>query len=155
MVAPLIGVLWALAEAIEAGIKAYARGDYVAAAREFLPLDVQGDASEQYWMGVMYFEGPGVPQHHSDAAEWYRRAAEHDHAHARGNLGIMYADGERNLPQDDVQACAWLHLSADRGSESVETARNYIAHRLPPQELIRALYQPFQYRKASAASPRD
>ena len=47
----------------------------------------------------MYFNGGGVPQDYSEAAAWYRQAAEQGHANAQFNLGWMYANG-RGVPQE-------------------------------------------------------
>ena len=43
-------------------------------------------------MGLMYHLDQGVSQH-TQAASWYRKAAEQGHAEAQNNLGIMYAKG--------------------------------------------------------------
>jgi len=45
------------------------------------------------------------------ATGWYRKAAEQGVAEAQWLLGQMYADGE-GVPQDDVQAFAWMAISA-------------------------------------------
>jgi TPR repeat protein len=36
----------------------------------------QGDAEAQYYLGLMYDRGQGVPQDHAEAVKWLRRAAE-------------------------------------------------------------------------------
>lgn len=36
----------------------------------------QGDARAQFGLGLMYDAGQGVPQDDSEAAKWYRKAAE-------------------------------------------------------------------------------
>ena len=44
------------------GFAAYERGDYATALEEWLPVAEQGDASAQYNLGLMYYNGEGVPQ---------------------------------------------------------------------------------------------
>ena len=63
----------------------------------------QGDAAAQFRLGLMYSEGHGVPQHHAEAAKWYRLAADRRHPQAQYNLGLLYATGE-GVAQDNVMA---------------------------------------------------
>ncbi len=65
----------------EAAVAAYAAGDFVRAQRGFAGLAEGGDPHAQYWLGVMYFEGKGVPQDDVRAYVWFTRAA------AKGNRG--------------------------------------------------------------------
>ena len=44
------------------GLSAAQTGDFVTALREWKPLAEQGDAYAQYNLGLMYFNGLGVPQ---------------------------------------------------------------------------------------------
>ena len=46
----------------QAGEKAYDRGDYATALKEWRPLADQGDAKAQFYLGNMYLYGEGVPQ---------------------------------------------------------------------------------------------
>ena len=58
------------------GITSYEAQDYQSALREFLPLANGGNASAQFYLGLMYYSGAGVPQNYSQAAVWYRKAAD-------------------------------------------------------------------------------
>jgi hypothetical protein len=93
---------------------AYSRGDYATAGREWLPLAQQGDAYAQYNLGLMYFNGQGVPQDYGQAMQWYRQAAEQGFAQAQHNLGFMYANGQ-GVPQDYGQAVQWYRRAAEQG----------------------------------------
>lgn len=59
-------------------------------------------------------EGKGVPQDKTEAAYWFRKAAEQGEADAQYRLGIMYADGD-GLPQDTAQALEWLRKAGEQG----------------------------------------
>jgi TPR repeat protein len=48
----------------------------VAASRSFIPLAERGNAAAQSYLGYMFETGRGVPQNYTEAAMWYRRAAE-------------------------------------------------------------------------------
>ena len=65
----------------------------------------QGIASAQFALGVMYFNGRGVPQDNVEAVTWFRRAAEQGDASAQFSLGLRYITGE-GVPQDNVEALA-------------------------------------------------
>ncbi len=100
--------------ALEAGERAYQRGDYATALQQLRPLAEKGDDRARYFLGLMYFIGQGVPQDDAKAAEWFRRAAEQGHVRAQHNLGFMYESG-RGVPQDDAQAVDWYRKAAEQG----------------------------------------
>ena len=77
----------------QAGLDAYDRGDYATALREWRPLAEQGNADAQFYLGVMYRDGQGVPQNDAEAVRWYRKAAEQGYAQAQYSLRWMYANG--------------------------------------------------------------
>ncbi len=58
------------------GLAAYKRGDYATALREFRPLAEQGVAEAQYYLGIRYDLGRGVPQDRVQAHLWLSLAAE-------------------------------------------------------------------------------
>ena len=69
------------------GEKAYNRGEFVTAIREWEPLAKQGNARAQNNLGSMYGLGEGVLQNDKTAIKWSRLAAEQGHATAQSNLG--------------------------------------------------------------------
>lgn len=71
-----------LAADFNAGMTAYERQDYAAAAREFRVLARNGDPHAQYMMGRLYALGNGVRQDFIQAHKWYNLAASRDHNHA-------------------------------------------------------------------------
>jgi TPR repeat protein len=78
---------------------AYGRRDYATAFKLFRPLADHGNANAQFYLGVMWEFGWGVPQNYAEAATWYRKAADQGDTGAETNLGIMYREG-RGVPQD-------------------------------------------------------
>ena len=62
----------------------------------------------------MYDEGAGVPQDSTEAASWYRRAAEQGLTVAQYNLGSCYLRGS-GVTQDDQKARQWYASAADQG----------------------------------------
>ena len=97
------------------GAEAYRRGKDVTALQEFWTLAHQGHAGAQFNLGVLYARGRGVAQDFSQAARWYRLAAENGHALAQCNLGVLYEDGTGVL-QNDEEASRWYRLAAEQGN---------------------------------------
>jgi uncharacterized protein len=94
-------------------LAAYARGDYVAAAKRLTRLAAAGEPRAQGLLGFMYEYGHGVPQDYVLAVMWYERGAEQGDPAAQYSLGLMYDKGKGLLP-DVVIAHKWLILAAAR-----------------------------------------
>jgi TPR repeat protein len=103
----------ARADAIGAGMEAYARQDYVRSAAIFLRRAELGEAVAQTYLGYMYANGRGVPQDFVAAIKWLRRAADQGYPDAQFLLGLMYDKGH-GVAQDFVEAEVWLNLAAAR-----------------------------------------
>lgn len=84
---------------------AYRRGDYATAYREWLRLARQGNATAQTHLGLMYYDGVGVPQDYAKAAAWLRKAAEQGEPLASARLAAMV---ERGLGVPQKRAQPWL-----------------------------------------------
>ncbi len=95
-----------------AGVDAYLRGDYASALREWIPLAKQGNSHAQYYLGVLYDSGHGVPQDYGQARQWWEQAAAQRNADAQYNLGVLYSNGHGVL-QDYGQARQWYEFASD------------------------------------------
>ena len=104
----------AKAAEFQAGLDAAKQGDYVAAVRAWRPLAERGHVEAQYYMGVAYRNGRGVPENDGEAVKWYRLAAEQGHSGAQHNLGASYRSG-RGVPEDGAEAAKWYRLAAEQG----------------------------------------
>ncbi len=58
----------------QAGTYAYKSGDFATALREWRPLAEQGNAHAQFYLGVLYHNGYGVPKDFVQAHKWYHLA---------------------------------------------------------------------------------
>lgn len=92
----------------------YLSGDFTAALREWRPLAEEGDERAQYYLGIMYANGEGVPENDRQAAYWFRKSARQGNSQSQYHLGMMYANGE-GVPEDDTQAVYWFRKSARQG----------------------------------------
>ena len=115
--------------------------DDVEAVRWFRLAAEQGHAKAQFYLGLMYRTGKGVPQDYVEAARWFRLAAEQGDAKAQYSLGVMYGTG-LGVPQDDVEAHMWLNLAASRSSGADRElwigARDAVAELMTPADLSEA-----------------
>jgi len=72
-----------------------------------------GDAAAQNKLGLLYYEGKGVPQNYQRAKQWFEEGAKQGHARAQTNLGTLYLQGE-GAPQSDQMALFWLSQAAEQ-----------------------------------------
>jgi uncharacterized protein len=94
----------------------------------------------------LYQLGEVVPQNYTEAAKWYRRAAEQGLAVAQFALGAIYAR-RQGVPEDLVRAHMWLSLSAAhaaqiRGAQKLardaQELRDNVAQNMTPEQLMEA-----------------
>ena len=74
-----------------------------------------GNTLGQNNLGILYYQGQGVPQDYAQAASWFRKAAEQGDALAQYNLGLLYDHGQ-GVPQDYAQAASWFRKAAGMGN---------------------------------------
>lgn len=83
----------------------------------------------QYRLAVLLEDGRGAEKNPAAAALLYRAAAEQGCAPAQNNLAIMYSEGSGGLPENPVEALAWMSLAAEGGlpGDGVESLRKSLA----------------------------
>jgi Sel1 repeat len=96
------------------GGDAYLKGDYEAAANEFIPLAERGDHRAMYALGAMYSEGHGVEKNLKKAYELFYEAAKNGRADAMYKLGLMYEEGI-GVKQNPKKAIRYYQKSAKQG----------------------------------------
>ena len=111
VLALLLLVRTAQAGQLEDGIAAYEAKDYDAAKLILMPLAQDGDASAQFYVGVLYAFGYGVELNESTAADWFELSAAQGNAKAQFNAGRAYYKGVgRQI--DLAKALAYFEASA-------------------------------------------
>lgn len=103
-------------------------------------LAKEGYVLGQYALGDMYATGKGVQTDYSEAAFWYRKAADQGFAYAQYNLGYVYDIG-RGVPQDYAEAAKWYRLAAEQGSAAAQNNLGtlYQSGQGVPQDYVQAL----------------
>ena len=83
--------------------------------RETLRAAQLGSVDAQRTLGVMYATGEwSAPKDLTEAARWYRLAAEHGDATSQYELGFMLLLGE-DQPRDVEQGLNWIERAAGQG----------------------------------------
>ena len=78
-------------------------------------------APAQFELALQYAKGEGgLPQSHVDAAQWFEKAAEQDHAGAQINLGHMYFEGA-GVQQSFAKARHWYGKAVSTSKGSAES----------------------------------
>ena len=101
-------------DAFKKGFEFFNQENYAEAARWYRKAAEQGNVAAQYYLGVCYASGQGVPQDYAEAVKWYRKAAEQGYAKAQYNLGVCYDNGQ-GVPQDYAEAVKWYRKAAEQG----------------------------------------
>jgi uncharacterized protein len=130
-----------------AGLAAYERRDFAGALQQWRPLAEKGEAASQFNLGLLYYEGQGVPQDYETAAAWFRKAADQGYAKAQLNLGAMYGVG-RGVRRDYQRAYLWLALCAADGDSKCATQRDLVAQKLKPDKLALAQRMAREWKKS-------
>lgn len=118
--AALVGLLFssgACFAGFDEGQKAYNKGDFKSALRNWMPLAKQGDTEAEKKLAWMYLQGEGVPKSIQESLTWGRKAAENGDIVAQNFVGAVLKklgmDGNRNAFKE---AAIWFRKSADQGN---------------------------------------
>lgn len=74
----------------------------------------RGDSHAQLNLGNRYARGTGCRRDYSEAARWWRRAAEQGDPTAQRNLAILCYKGQ-GVPHDESEAAKWWRRAAEQG----------------------------------------
>jgi len=138
----------AKADTLSAGVRAYARRDYVRAAPLLLVEAERGVPIAQTYLGYMYQNGLGVPRDYVVAASWLNQAAQQGAPTAQFLLGLLFDKGF-GVPQDWVQAEVWLNLAASQANAQERDywvrIRDAVAQKLTLDQLAEAQRRAFAW----------
>jgi TPR repeat protein len=99
---------------MKAAREALAGKNLADAAQWFRKAAEKGSAEGQFYLGLLYQEGKGVPQDYEQALVWYRKAAAAGHAEAQYNLGNLYEKG-LGTAKDPAEAIKWFRTVGQVG----------------------------------------
>jgi hypothetical protein len=120
------------------GVVAYLTGDYDKAYATMRSLAETTDhAYAQYYVGMMFLKGQGVPQSYEEAGTWFLKAAQQRIPQAQFQLGTLYLNGQ-GLPRDLEQAYAWFAVGAAHNHQKAKAGLESARSRLSAEELAEA-----------------
>jgi TPR repeat protein len=99
---------------LEAGLAAFAAGDFATARQQLQPLADAGDAQAQFTLSWMYRAGNGVPMNMNEAGRLLQLAADQGHADAQTELATLMFYGI-GVPPDVLGAVGLLERAAAQG----------------------------------------
>ena len=102
----MLALMYKYGEGVTKNINQYAR--YMKAAAE----NGTGENASEYFVGMCYYDGTGLPQDYSMAAEWFKRATNKNISEAFTMLGECYYYG-RGVTQNLVTAAEMLKVAVD------------------------------------------
>ena len=84
--------------------------------------------NQYYAIGLRHYNGEGVAQDYSEAAKWFRIAADQGDADAQNKLGGMYSNGQ-GVTQDYNEAVKWYRLAANQGCADAQLVLGFMYKR--------------------------
>lgn len=121
----------------EAGVAAYERGDYAAAAEEMKVLADRNDPRAQTFLGNLYADGAGVPQNWQIAVHLYKKAATQGHEPAEQILESLGIVGVYSSPSENARSTSsksqifHVQLAAFRSSKRAHRISRRLKDRFP------------------------
>lgn len=79
----------------------------------------RGNAEAQYYLGLLYKKGAGVPQDLTQAFDWLLASAEQGYVESQYELANAYAEGF-GTPKNTPEALRWLSSAADSGHANAQ-----------------------------------
>ncbi|MDY7538757.1 tetratricopeptide repeat protein [Undibacterium sp. 5I1] len=85
----------------------------------------QGDSRAQFFIGVAYLTGDGIPKNHIEARKWIRKAANQGVANAQFLMGMLTQADIKTARLSEVislfaNAYMWFNLAAAQGHEEAK-----------------------------------
>jgi TPR repeat protein len=124
------------------GVSAYA-AETTIDARELAEAQLMaqwvGLPEDQFKLANIYYQGNGVPRDYTEAAKWFRLAADQGLAESQHMMGVLYDRGE-GVPADAVQAVSWYRQAGERGyvAAQFELGNKYASGEGVPQNYAEA-----------------
>jgi hypothetical protein len=111
------------------------------------------NADVQFGMGLK-FSNSGAEQDFSQAAEWYRKAADQSHPLAQFNLAMMYAQGQ-GVTRNEAESMIWFGKAASQGDAGAQFYLGKSCHRASlrcgPEEATESRIEAYKWFHLAAA----
>lgn len=104
---------------LSAANEAYEHEHYADALAIYQPAAERGNSEAQFYMGLMYLRGLGLPQDYGKAIGWFRKSAAQGEVGSEVNIGVMYENGF-GVEKDDRKALDFYRKAAEAGSATAQ-----------------------------------
>lgn len=104
---------------LSAGRTAYENHNYVLAMEKLSPFSGWHDSRAETELGVIYFNGYGIPENDKLAFNFFEKSASSGFAHGEYLLGLMYDQGD-SVPANSYKAVYWYQKAANQGDAEAE-----------------------------------
>lgn len=151
-----LAVIFLVRYGLDRSIAAYNSGNYQTAYSGLFPLAKIGNASAQYFLGQMFWNGTGVPLDKNEALKWLWLASDKGLSEAQTFLGKKYELGDIGSP-DFVYAFHLYELAAKQGNVTAQAsiASFYRDSKGMPKESVNIKLAYMWYNIASANGFKD
>ena len=109
-------------EELKRAINAIVKNDFKRAFKILLPITENGNASANFYLGYLYFNGLGIvaneqeaKKHHLSAVKTFKEQAQNGNYEAISKLGRILADGSQFENIDFLEELKWLKLASKNG----------------------------------------
>ncbi|MDM8565904.1 hypothetical protein QUF74_09655 [Candidatus Halobeggiatoa sp. HSG11] len=102
-------------EVYQSALEFYNNNYLIQASQKFLQAAEQSHAKSQFRLAKMYYDGKGVENNSSEAAQWCRKAAKQGHIEAQYFLGALYFVGSGGVTQSYSKSKQWYQKAAKQG----------------------------------------
>jgi len=113
---------------------------------------VQGNASAQFHLGILYHWGRGVPTDALQAFNWWLRAAQQGHVTAQNNVGFLYDVGGI-VKRDSTEAYKWMSLAAAQGFEGAQQHCEGLAAKMTLEQINESCRRLQGFKRSSKQDP--
>ena len=113
------------AENAQEGSISFYHENYLEAKKFLSKASEAGDANAQYYLGIMYLNGYGVPINYQEAARLFILGAQKNHAGAQIALGVLLIEGI-GVPQNFKRAAVLLTLAAKQDNRDAQAILGWI-----------------------------
>ncbi len=113
------------AQNAQEGTISFYHENYIEAQKYLTKASQAGDPSANYYLGIMYLNGYGVPVNYQEAARLFTLSAQKNHSGGQIALGVLLIEGI-GIPQNFKRAAALLTLSAKQDNQSAQAILGWI-----------------------------
>jgi len=149
--------------ALDEGLEAEVVRKYKTELPKIQELASRGDSDALFHLGLMHYEGWGIPQNYAEALRLFKVAAEKPHTQALLWLGDIYAEG-KGVAKDYIEAYKYYDLATLQSKHGElelselyrdlsNKKRNDLALRMTPTQIAEAQKRASEWKPKGSLPP--